>query len=534
MITAMLSKKDIKEILQRRFINDIHKKMSDLPLPCELKDIYKAANRIKTAIENNEKILIIGDYDVDGVVSSVIVSEFFDFLGANYETKIPNRFTDGYGLNPQMLTNIDANLIITVDNGISANKAADICLQKKIDLIITDHHVPPPILPKAYAIINPKQSDCTFSGCEICGAEVAWYLIGALKEVCGVKYDMGSFLDILCMAVIADMMELRDINRIIVKNGLNKLNSSKRACFTAIKTYFAKDEFKFDDISFLIDPLINSAGRMNDAMFSYKFLRSKNLNEALHFLNEIVNFNNCRKEEEKNLLENSMPNISQNDNIIVVWGENWHEGVIGIVASRLTKKYKKPAIVFSIDGDKAKGSARSVGKFNILDLISTQKEILCTFGGHKGAAGVVIESFNLNLFKERINNVCKEYDMASFRNSNEILGLLDHNDIDYELLEILEYFEPYGQKNPKPYFRINNAFVKNIKKIGKLKNHLKIIIQLDNKSYEVLFYNYTFYPKIGEFVDIIFSISKNKFRGVITPQLLILDMKISELKDRNK
>lgn len=523
----MLSKNDVKNILEQRFSSDIHKKMSDIPLPCELKDIYKAATRIKTAIENNEKIVIVGDYDVDGVVSSVIVSDFFDFLGVNYETKIPNRFTDGYGLNSQILTNIKANLIITVDNGISANEAAEICLKKGIDLIITDHHVPPPILPKAYAIVNPKQSDCTFPSCEICGAEVAWYLIGALKEVCGVKYDMGSFLDMLCMAIIADMMELRDINRIIVKNGLTRLNNSKRVCFNAIKTYFSKDEFKFDDISFLIDPLINSAGRMSDAMFSYNFLKSKNIDQALHFLDEIINFNNSRKEEEKSLLENSLSDINQNDNIIVVWGENWHEGVIGIVASRLTKKYKKPAIVFSIDGNMAKGSARSIGKFNILDLISTQKDILCTFGGHKGAAGLVIESFNLDTFKERINYACEKYDMDIFHNTNEVLGFLDHNDIDYELLEILEHFEPYGQKNPRPYFRINNAFVKNVKKIGKIKNHLKIIIQLDNKSYEVLFYNYTFCPKVGEFIDIIFSISKNKFRGVITPQLLVVDIKPS-------
>lgn len=523
----MLSKNDVKKILAQRFSSDIHKKMSDIPLPCELKDIYKAAMRIKTAIENGEKIAIVGDYDVDGIVSSVIVSEFFDFLSVNYETKIPNRFTDGYGLNPDILTNIDATLIITVDNGVSAHEAAEICLQKGIDLIITDHHVPPTILPKAYAIVNPKQSDCTFPNSEICGAEVAWYLIGALKDVCGIKYDMGSFLDILCLAVIADMMELLDINRVIVKNGLNKLNNSKRACFNAIKIHFNKDSFKFDDISFLIDPLINSAGRMDDAMFSYNFLRSKNIDEALHFLNEIVNFNNSRKEEEKNLLESSLVDIGEDDSVIVVWGQNWHEGVIGIVASRLTKKYKKPAIVFSIDGAKAKGSARSVGKFNILDLISSQKDILRTFGGHKGAAGLVLESNNLETFKVRINEVCKNYDMDSFYNSNDILGILDHNNIDYELLEILEYFEPYGQKNPRPYFKLHNAFVKNVKKIGKLKNHLKIIVQLDNKSYEVLFYNYTFCPKVGQSIDIIFSISKNTFRGAVTPQLLATDIRIN-------
>ncbi|MBR4140745.1 MAG: DHH family phosphoesterase, partial [Campylobacter sp.] len=179
----MLGKKEIREILESRFSKDIHTKLSEIPLPKDLKDTYKAAARIKTAIENNEQIAIVGDYDVDGIVSSVVISDFFDELGVDYVVKIPNRFTDGYGLNPEILNELDGvSLIITVDNGISANEAAEICKAKGIDLIITDHHMPPPVLPNAYAIINPKQEDCTFPNVEICGAEVAWYLIGALKE----------------------------------------------------------------------------------------------------------------------------------------------------------------------------------------------------------------------------------------------------------------------------------------------------------------------------------------------------------------
>lgn len=234
----MLSKEDIRNLLELRFSNDIHKKLSQIPTPSALKDIFKGAMRIKEAMQKDELIVIVGDYDVDGVVSSVILAEFFDDLGVgNYQVRIPNRFKDGYGLNPDIIEELDENvkLIITVDNGISANDAAQICKARGIDLIITDHHMPPPVMPEAYAIINPKQPGCTFPNIEICGAEVAWYLVGALKDVCKLNYDMSKFLELLAIAIIADMMELRDMNRMLVRLGLSRLNSSKRAAFRAIK-----------------------------------------------------------------------------------------------------------------------------------------------------------------------------------------------------------------------------------------------------------------------------------------------------------
>ncbi|WP_096015611.1 single-stranded-DNA-specific exonuclease RecJ [Campylobacter lanienae] len=528
----MLDKKAIKELLSSRFSNDIHTKLSQIPLPCELKDTFKAAKRIKEAIQNNELIAVVGDYDVDGIVSTAIMAEFLSDMSANYIIKIPNRFKNGYGLNEEIINELDnATLIITVDNGISAIEAANICKKRKIDLIITDHHMPPPILPDAYAIINPKQKACTFPNIEICGAQVAWYLIGALKEVCNQKnYDMGKFLDLLTLAIIADMMELRDLNRILVRLGLVRINSSKRACFEAIKNYYNKEKFEFDDISFLIAPLINSAGRMDDATISFKFLRAKSLNEANEYLSMISEFNASRKEEEKALFESSQNDINENEDIIVTWGDEWHEGVIGIVAGRLAKKYKKPAIVFSIDGDKAKGSARSVGKFDILSLIASQESLLCGYGGHKGAAGLVIESANLDKFKTAINQSCFLQELYEFSVNDEILGEIDPSAIDYELLEILEFFEPYGQKNPRPLFELKKAMVKSAKKIGKEETHLKIILQKDSKTLEAIFFNYDYMPKSGENIDILVTISKNSFRGLITPQLLIKEIIRQEQK----
>ena len=318
----MLNKEDIRNLLAHRFCNDIHKKISEIPTPSALKDIYKGANRIKEAIEKNERIAIVGDYDVDGVVSSVILADFFDDLGVkDYLVKIPNRFKDGYGLNPEIIDELsaDVSLIITVDNGISANDAAIICKEKGIDLIITDHHMPPAVLPEAYAIINPKQEDCNFPNIEICGAEVAWYLVGALKDVFGLNYDMSKFLELLAIAIIADMMELRDMNRMLVRLGICKLNASKRSAFHAIKEFYGKEKFECDDISFLIAPLINSAGRMDDAMNSFNFLRAKSIEEAYNYLDMIIEFNNSRKEEERQLFECSLKDVKEDDEVIITW-----------------------------------------------------------------------------------------------------------------------------------------------------------------------------------------------------------------------
>ncbi|MDA3054698.1 MULTISPECIES: single-stranded-DNA-specific exonuclease RecJ [unclassified Campylobacter] len=525
----MLGKNEVREILQSRFANDKHTKLSEIPLPSQLKDIYKAALRIKTAIDENERIAVVGDYDVDGIVSTVIMSDFFNQIGADYVIKIPNRFTDGYGLNNEIIDELEGiGLIVTVDNGTSAIEAAQICAKKGIDLIITDHHMPPPVLPEAYAIVNPKQPDCTFPNIEICGAQVAWYLVGALKETLGVNYDMSSLMDILIIAIIADMMELRDMNRALLRYGIKKLNNSNRACFKAIKEHYFKKHFEFDDISYTIAPLINCTGRMDDATMSYKFLCARDIREANQYLKMIDHINNSRKEEEKALYEQIAQSINEDDNIIVVWGDEWHEGIIGIVASRLSKTYKKPAIVFSVHEDRAKGSARSVGKFDILNLISSQAEILTTYGGHKGAAGVGIEPANLEEFRRRVNAKITPDDLEDFRAADDLLGELEVSQIDFELLEILEFFEPYGQKNPKPVFNICGASVGNVRQIGKEGKHIKMSIQKNGASVEALWFNYDFLPRENQRVDLIFSINKNNFRSVISPELVIKQMSPAE------
>jgi len=520
-MARLLSKEDIRQILKSRFENDCCTCLGEIPKPSSLKDIARASKRIVDAIRQKERIAIVGDYDVDGVISSVILSQFFDDFGVDYSLIIPNRFTDGYGLNPEIVAKLDVQVIITVDNGISAIEAARICKDQGIDLIITDHHNVPATLPDAYAIINPKQEDCDFPHCEICGAQVAWYLVAALKEEMGAPYDLSKFLDLLCIAIMADMMELVGMNRVMVKKGIVELNHSKRAAFEAIKQYFGKKILESDDISFLIAPLINSSGRMEDAHFSYEFLKSKNVDDALVKLDYIVSLNEARKDEERLLFEETLLYVKEDENIIVAWGEEWHEGIVGIVASRLSKRFKKPAIVFSIRDDKAKGSARGVGDVNILELIHAQKNILLGYGGHKGAAGVSIEVHYLELFKRNIEEATRILSKSELESDSDLLGEIGADQIDFELLEILEEQEPYGQKNPKPSFILRNILVKVDRLIGKDRQHLKLILQEGSHALEALFFNYDLKARQGEHVDILFTVSRNEYRGLVTPQLLI-------------
>lgn len=520
----LLTKKDIHKLLLSRFKDDNHTKLSHMPSPMLFKDMEKAVLRIKKAWKSKESIAIVGDYDADGVIASVIMSQFFDLVGIRHELYIPNRFSDGYGLDISIVKKLNTDVIITVDNGITAVKAARACKEEGKDLIITDHHTVGDELPSAYAIVNPKQSDCNFPFSEICGAQVAWYVCAALKEVCELDMDMSRWLDLLAIAIMADMMELRDLNRVLVRKGIKLLNSTTRPAFLAVKDFFNKNSFKSDDISFLLAPLINSAGRMDDAMTSFEFLNASDYDEAMYFLEKIVDLNDLRKKQESDLFEASLPMVNEDENIIIVWGEDWHEGVVGIVASRLSRRYKKPAIVFSLHEDRAKGSARSVGDIDILSLISKQSHLLLGFGGHKGAAGVSIKKENLPLFKRALELKCKEIEESKFRANVEILGQIEPNEIDFELLKILKTFEPYGEKNPRPRFLIKDIKVKNNRYIGKEQNHLKLILNAKTRVLESLFFNFDKKAKAGDRIDILFTVSENNYRGLVTPQLLIQEI----------
>ena len=513
-----LDKKSIRNLLASR-IEEID--ALSIPHFSLLSDIQKATDRIVKAIKNGEKIVVVGDYDVDGVSSSAIMTLFFEDVGYPIEIVIPNRFEDGYGLTPKLLKKIDADLIITVDNGITSFEAAQICRERGVDLIITDHHTPKRmessqvpssefqvlssnnsqfLLPDAYAIVNPKTSpDFPFK--EICGAEVAWYLCGSIKQALKLDIDLRRFLDILSIAIIADVMPLTHMNRKLVQMGLKILNRARKPFSKILKQQFNK-EFKSDDIAFQIAPRLNAAGRMDSAYTAYKFLISKSEDEAFRLFLELDRLNSLRKETEKEIVEN-LEEVG--DDFLVVSGD-FHEGVIGIVASRLMHKYKRPAIVFSEENGVLKGSGRSLGNVDIFKLVSECEEFIEGFGGHKMACGLTIKRENLENLKEKLNNLIKEYKSEDFFIEDFILGELPFSEIDFELFEILKEFEPYGEGNPSPKFVANAK----VEKVQHLKdNHYKLFLSQNETLIPALLFRWD--NEIPDEISFKFSITQNSF-----------------------
>ncbi len=517
-----LTKSELFELLNSRFEDDGITRLSDFQGPFDFKDMQKAVERIQEAVEGKERITLIGDYDVDGVTSSVIVKEFFDLLGYPLEVVIPNRFSDGYGISPKVLERVDADLIITVDNGISGIEAARVCKERGIDLIITDHHTCPETLPGAYAIINPKQADCGYAFKEICGATVAWYLVAALKQQLAVSCDMKQFLDLLTIATIADAVPLVSVNRVIVRHGLKVLESSNRPAIRAFKEKIGKERFSSEDVGFAIAPKLNAAGRMNSAHEAYEFLISSNVREATRWLDYLWQLNNQRKEIEAGITAQAKEMVDPEDKVIVVWGEEWHEGVIGIVASRLVDAFKLPAIVLSINDGVAKGSARSVGDVDIYSLIKEQEALLKGFGGHMQAAGLTIDAENLDAFKDAINRAAVKLDASLFIPHVNLVGKMEFAHLDGECFEIIEQFEPYGMANPKPLFLAEEADVVNCSRVGANQDHMKLLLRSQEAGMKKAM---AFFCDLdlmdGDRVSFAFSLVKNEFRNEVNYELQI-------------
>ena len=521
----IIDKSALQELLSQRFTTP-EKKLSQISNPTLLQDGNKAAKKIAQAIRENKKITIVGDYDVDGVTSTAIMVDFFRQIPYPLEAIIPNRFTDGYGVSPNILERIDANLIITVDNGISAIEAARICKQRGIELIITDHHTPSEILPEAYAIVNPKFQSCKYPFSEICGAQVAWLLLALVKKELNLNIDMRAFLDILCISIIADIMPLIDINRTLVKEGLKILMTSNRPSSIIIRDFINKSTLSSEDIAFQIAPRVNAAGRLKDASIALDFFTATDTNMAYKQFELLDKLNDLRKETEAQTTKDAVDyvNSKENQKVIVACGENWHEGVVGIVAARLVDKFGLPSIVLCIENGVAKGSARSIGDVNIYELIKENEHLLNKFGGHKMAAGLGLDEINIELFSHAINQSALKLDEKDFIPKDDVMGILETLSIDLELLSIFDNFEPFGEANPRPTFLIKNADIVEIKTFGKEKNHSKIVVrqnQHDRKTLELILFKQVLEMPQNKKITCSYSINKNEWNNKIYIQLLI-------------
>lgn len=519
----ILNKATLEKLLSSRFSKE-EKKLSQIPNPQELQDASKAAKKISDAIKQNKKITLVGDYDVDGVSSTSIVVDFFRQIPYPLEAIIPNRFKDGYGVSPSVLQRIDSDLVITVDNGISAIEAAKVCKERNIELIITDHHTPSNILPEAYAIVDPKLSTCSYPFEEICGAQVAWLLLALVKKELDLKIDMKQFLDILCIAIIADIMPLIDINRTLVKEGLKVLMSSNRPSSIIIRDFLNKSTITSEDIAFQIAPRINAAGRLEDASIALEFFTAKDTNTAYKQFEKLNSLNELRKETEADTTKLALSQGNFDDNVIVVSGEGWHEGVVGIVAARCVDNFSKPSIVLSIENGIAKGSARSIGDVNIYNLIKENESYLNKFGGHKMAAGLALHVENIEAFKTAINKSASKIDKKDFIPSQEVIGIMPSQEIDLGLLNLLDSFEPYGEANNRPLFLLKDAQIVEIKLFGKEKNHSKIIVRQfkhDRKTIELILFKKVYEIPENNTISCSYRITKNEFNNRVSAQLII-------------
>ena len=518
-----LNKQTILKILSSRFSKE-DKKLSDIPSPALLHDASKAAKKIADAITNNKRITLVGDYDVDGVSSTAIMVDFFRQIPYPLEAIIPNRFRDGYGVSPNVLQRIDADLVITVDNGITAVEAAKVCKERGIELIITDHHTPSEIMPEAYAIVDPKLDACEYPFSEICGAQVAWLLLALLKKELALKIDMKGFLDILAIAIIADIMPLIDINRTLVREGLKVLIHSSRPSSIIIRDFLNKSSISSEDIAFSIAPRINSAGRLEDASLALNFFTAQNTHDAYKHFEILGQLNELRKETEAQTTKTAIKSVNPDDKIIVVAGEDWHEGVVGIVAARLVDKFSSPAIVLSIKNGVAKGSARSIGDVNIYELIKENEHHLSKFGGHKMAAGLGLDVGKIEAFKQGVNASASKLKEEDFIPKADVMGILETNAIDLELLDIFESFEPFGEANPRPSFMIKDAQILDIKTMGKDKNHCRITIyqnKNDTKTLELILFKQVLQMPEDKKLSCSYTVAKNEFNNRISAQLLV-------------
>jgi single-stranded-DNA-specific exonuclease len=523
-----LTLKALESLLQSRF-KEGFLSLKDLPQPSTFKDMDRATARIVKAIKNKEKITIIGDYDVDGVTSTTLMKLFFEEIEYPIEWIIPNRFRDGYGLSANIIPRITGtDLAITVDNGISAVYAAQLCKEQGIELIITDHHLLAPEIPEAYAIIDQKQEACTFPFEEVCGAQIAWYLIASLKNALSIKIDMMAYLELTAIAIIADMMPLQHINRAMVLSGIDRLNKSSRPAIRAFKEHSQKESISAEDIGFFLAPLLNAAGRMEDASFAVDFLVSTNIYDARVRLERLIDFNTRRKSAEQEITELALTQSNANDDVIVAIGEGWHEGVVGIVAARVARAFEKPCIVLTKSEEGLfKGSGRSFGECDLFSIVDDCREHLEKFGGHAAAIGLSLQEKSLESFKMQVQDIYKTKNYKKEEIDPDIVGTLDFREISFELTSLMKKFEPYGQGNPTPKFISKNVELYQVDTMGKEGEHLRFTFMQNG----ILMPGVKFKTKevfsVGSKVDLLYTVNENHFRGNVTLQLMVDKISVS-------
>lgn len=537
--------KTVAKLLVQRGIDSFEKarlffrpSLEDLHNPYLMKDMDKAVQRIEKAIQNNEKILIYGDYDVDGTTAVSLVYSYFKTFYQNIATYIPDRYDEGYGISFKGIDFAEDNgfsLIIALDCGIKSHDKIEYANSKNIDFIIADHHLPDEAIPNAVAVLDPKRKDCEYPYKELCGCGIGFKIIQALAEKRGQKTeDLVPYLDLVATAIGADIVPITGENRILAKFGLEVINSNPRNGIKALIHNVKKQELTIADVVFIIAPRINASGRIKHGNYAVQLLTEFDFEQALEFASEIENFNSERRELDERISKEALEQIVQTNQqdlfTTVVFDENWHKGVIGIVASRLIETHYKPTLVFTESNGKMTASARSVKGFDIHEALEKCSEFIEQFGGHKYAAGLTLTKENFSNFRNKFEEVVKN-SITEVSLSPEITidSEIDFKDISPKFIRILKQFEPFGPENMMPVFLTKNVRDTGYAKcIGKNEEHLKMFVK-QNGTQPVDSVGF----KLGEKLnivqglkpfDMVYSIDENHWNGNVTLQLKVRDI----------
>ncbi len=513
--------------------------LTDLHDPFLMKDMDKAVVRIEEAILKGENILVFGDYDVDGTTAVSLVSSYLKSFYPNVATYIPDRYDEGYGISYNGIDFAEDNeftLIIALDCGIKSIDHIAYANAKNIDFIICDHHRPGDELPDAVAILDPKRNDCSYPYDELCGCGIGFKLIQALASKRGQTLeDLVLYLDLVATAIAADIVPITGENRILAKYGLEVINSNPRPGIKALIQNVNKKSLTITDVVFIVAPRINAAGRIKHGNEAVALLTEYDLDQAEQFASEIEQHNSDRKGLDKQITVEALAQIEDNNEkenfTTVIYQENWHKGVIGIVASRLTETYYRPTIVFTKSGDKLAASARSVKDFDVYNALEACAEHLEQFGGHKYAAGMTLKEENYEAFKtafekEVRNTISPELLIPEI----EIDAEINLSEISPKLIRVLNQFEPFGPENMTPVFLTKNIKDTGYPKLlGKEEEHLKLFVKQENSEGfgAIAFFMGNKLNQISNQkpFDAVYCIDENEFKGTVTVQLRIKDLK---------
>lgn len=514
-IARLIRNRDIQDMKEIR--SYLYGTLAEIPSPWKMKDMERAVQILQKKITQKKKIRIIGDYDIDGVTATCILLKGLKRLNANVDTYIPDRVKDGYGMHEQLIDKAledGIDTILTCDNGIAAAAEIEYAKKEGLTVIVTDHHDIPFrdtedgriwIIPKADAVVNPKQNDCLYSNKNICGAVVAWKLIWALYERLGIDSDeIWDFLELAAIATVGDVMDLQGENRIIVKEGLKKLSSTS---FEGLKALICVNNLEGAEITayhvgFVIGPCINASGRLDTAARSLELLLADNMEDAMKLADDLYDLNQSRKAMTEQGKEQAIQSIEENnlgkDLVLVVYLPDCHESLAGIIAGRIREAYNKPVFVLTKGADGVKGSGRSIEAYSMYEELVKCSDLLTQFGGHPMAAGLSMEEKNVELFRRRLNDNCTltEQDLIPKIMIDVPMPI---SYLSKKLTEQLKVLEPFGKGNSKPLFAQKNLRAVGIRVFGRNRNVAKMLL-IDENGIKM---DAVYFGEAQEFVDFV-------------------------------